>query len=170
MTADLRRRLVAAAVMVLAGAGYALAPLATAAPTPPAMRPGHVPLADTPLAGAVVVGPGGAVTGYDTKVVVITQGTPLTFVNLDEIAHTVTAVARDTSGTPLFNGNALPGTTSTVWFQVNVGVVSSVFAPFTGPASPNGAGATESMVKDWVRVVGFPATSNAETPARPSAT
>src|SRR5205814_3237493 len=32
----------------------------------------------------------------------------------DELAHTVTSVARDVSGAPLFNGNALPGTTSTI--------------------------------------------------------
>ena len=113
MALDLRRRVVVGAVLGLAAAGYAVAPYATAADRP-AMVLGHVPTADTPLAGAVVVGPGGAVTGYDTKVVVITQGTKLTFVNLDEIAHTVTAVARDASGAPLFSGNALPGTTSEV--------------------------------------------------------
>src|SRR3954452_10728523 len=113
MALDLRRRVVVGAVLGLATAGYAAAPLATAADRP-AMVLGHVPTAETPLAGAVVVGPGGATTGYDTKVVVITQGTGLTFVNLDEIAHTVTSVARDASGAPLFNGNALPGTTADV--------------------------------------------------------
>src|SRR4051794_3389160 len=114
MALDLRRRVVVGAVLALAAAGYAAAPLAFAGGGPPAMVLGHVPTAETPLAGAVVVGPGGATTGYDTKVVVITQGTGLTFVNLDEIAHTVTSVARDASGAPLFNGNALPGTTADV--------------------------------------------------------
>src|SRR3954471_4749680 len=113
MALDLRRRVVVGAVLGLAAAGYAMAPLATAADRP-AMVLGHVPTADAALVGAVVVGPGGATTGYDTKVVVITQGTKLTFVNLDEIAHTVTSVARDVQGNPLFNGNALPGTTSDV--------------------------------------------------------
>jgi FtsP/CotA-like multicopper oxidase with cupredoxin domain len=114
MPSDLRRRLLAALVVTLGVGGYAVAPLAVAGPPAPAMVLGHVPTADTALVGAVVVGPGGATTGYDTKVVVITQGTPLTFVNLDEIAHTVTSVARDSAGNPLFNGNALPGTTADV--------------------------------------------------------
>jgi FtsP/CotA-like multicopper oxidase with cupredoxin domain/plastocyanin len=113
MALDLRRRFVAAAVLALACAGYAAAPLATASDDP-GMVLGHVPTAATPLVGAVVVGPGGATVGYDTKVVVITQGTALTFVNLDQLAHTVTAVARDSKGNPLFSGNALPGTTTTV--------------------------------------------------------
>src|SRR3954449_4622884 len=109
-----RRRAILGGIVALAAAGYALAPLANAAPQPPAMVLGHVPTAPTPLAGAVVVGPGGATVGYDTKVVVITQGSPLTFVNLDELAHTVTSVAKDGTGSPLFNGNALPGTTSDI--------------------------------------------------------
>ncbi|MBV9293585.1 MAG: multicopper oxidase domain-containing protein, partial [Frankiales bacterium] len=114
MPLDARRRFLAALVLVLAGVGYVLAPLAAASPARPGMVLGHVPVASSPLTGAVVVGPGGAVTGYYTKVVVVTQGSALTFVNLDEIAHTVTSVARDTSGAPLFNGNALPGTTSDI--------------------------------------------------------
>src|SRR4051812_2107003 len=97
-----RRRTLLAAVALLGAAGYAVAPLATAAPPRPAMVLGHVPTDPTPLTGAVVVGPGGAVTGYDTKVVVISQGMPLTFVNLDELAHTVTSVARDANGLALF--------------------------------------------------------------------
>ncbi len=113
MALDLRRRVIVGAVLGLAVTGYALAPLATAADTP-AMVLGHVPTASTALTGAVVVGPGGATVGYDTKVVVITQGSTLTFVNLDEIAHTVTSVARGADGAPLFSGNALPGTTSQI--------------------------------------------------------
>ena len=115
MALDLRRRrFVAASVIVLATAAYVAAPLASATTERPGVRLGGVPTADAPLAGAVVVGPGGAVTGYDTKVVVITQGTELTFVNLDQIAHTVTSVGRDADGDPLFSGNALPGSTSTI--------------------------------------------------------
>src|SRR3954462_12751982 len=109
-----RRRVVVGALTALAAVGYAIAPLATAAPARPAMVLGHVPTDPSPLTGAVVVGPGGAVVGYDTKVVVITQGMPLTFVNLDELAHTVTSGATDANGLPLFSGNALPGKTSTV--------------------------------------------------------
>src|SRR3954470_24459080 len=109
-----RRQLVVGALAAAAALGYAVAPLATAAPQRPAMVLGHVPTDPSPLTGAVVVGPGGATVGYDTKVVVITQGMPLTFINLDELAHTVTSVARDASGRALFSGNALPGTTSEV--------------------------------------------------------
>jgi FtsP/CotA-like multicopper oxidase with cupredoxin domain len=66
-------------------------------------------------AGAVIVaGPGGATLGYVSKVAVEPQGTPMTFVNADQLAHTVTAVDRDADGRPLFSGNALPGTTSIV--------------------------------------------------------
>jgi len=43
-------------------------------------------------AGAVIVaGPGGATLGYVSKVAVEPQGTPMTFVNADQLAHTVTA-------------------------------------------------------------------------------
>ena len=114
MTSIARRWLVSAIVLLAAAIGYAVPPLASATPEQRAMVLGHVPTSSTPLAGAVVVGPGGASVGYASKVVVITQGTPLTFVNLDEIAHTVTSVARGADGNPLFNGNALPGTTSMV--------------------------------------------------------
>jgi len=66
------------------------------------------------VGGSIVVGPGGATLGYVSKVTVEPQGTPATFYNLDELAHTVTAVDRDPDGRPLFNGNALPGSTSTI--------------------------------------------------------
>jgi spore coat protein A, manganese oxidase len=114
MALDLRRRLVVGAVLVAAAGGYAIAPYASAASAPPAMVLGHVATAETPLTGAVVVGPGGATVGYDTKVVVITQGSSLTFVNLDEIAHTVTSVAWEAFGAPLFRGDALACTTSPI--------------------------------------------------------
>ena len=74
-----------------------------------------VPAAAVPgVAGAVVAGPGGAVIGYLTPISPMLRGSPLTFVNLDEIAHTVTSVAQGLGGRPLFNGNALPGSTATV--------------------------------------------------------
>ena len=62
------RRWVIGAVAVFAAAGYGVVPLASAAPSRPATVLGHVATAETPLAGAVVVGPGGAVTGYDSRV------------------------------------------------------------------------------------------------------
>jgi spore coat protein A len=66
------------------------------------------------VGGSISVGPGGATLGYATKVAIEPQGTPLTFYNLDELAHTVTAVDRDADGRPLFNGNSLPGSPSTI--------------------------------------------------------
>jgi spore coat protein A len=102
MGQSVRRGWVAGMALAIAAAGYAAAPLAFASGQAGVVL-GHVPTSDTPLAGAVVVGPGGAVTGYDT-----------TFVNLDEIAHTVTSVGRKADGSPLFSGNALPGTTAPV--------------------------------------------------------
>src|SRR5947209_478193 len=70
-----RRWALTATAVAAVAAGYAVAPYADASHVRPAMVLGNVPTSDTALAGAVVVGPGGAVTGYDTKVVVITQGT-----------------------------------------------------------------------------------------------
>ena len=88
-------------LVVLALSGSMIVPSAAGA------APGDV-------GGSIVAGPGGATLGYATKATVEPQGTPLTFYNLDQLAHTVTAVDRDADGRPLFNGNALPGTTSTV--------------------------------------------------------
>jgi FtsP/CotA-like multicopper oxidase with cupredoxin domain len=134
MPPDHRRRLLAVLVLVLAGLGYTLAPLATAGPGAPATVIGGTGEAAGPLTGAVVVGPGGATTGYDTRVVVVTKGMPLTFVNLDQIAHTVTSVARDSLGRPLFNGNALPGTTASV---VGVDKLAPGTYPFYCQFHPN---------------------------------
>ena len=86
----------AAALLVAAGLPYT----ATAGPT------------DGP--GAIIAGPGGATLGYVSKVAVEPQGSKLTFYNLDQLAHTVTAVDRGQDGRPLFNGNALPASTSIV--------------------------------------------------------
>src|SRR3954451_8468079 len=74
--------------------------------------PPHVLAA--PAGAVIVAGPGGATLGFVSKVAVEPQGTPMTFVNADQLAHTVTAVDRGADGTPLFSGNALPGTTSVI--------------------------------------------------------
>lgn len=68
-----------------------------------------------PATGAIVAGPGGATLGYTSKVALEPQGAALTFYNLDQLAHTVTAVDRDATGRPLFSGSALPGTTATIF-------------------------------------------------------
>jgi FtsP/CotA-like multicopper oxidase with cupredoxin domain len=91
-------------------AGYVGAPFASGSPASP-LTARTLPAASGALSGAVVVGPGGATTGYYTRVSLMTTGGSLTFVNLDELAHTVTSVLRKPDGTPLFNGNALPGKT-----------------------------------------------------------
>ena len=70
--------------------------------------------APNPSGGAIVVGSGGATLGYTSKVAVEPQGTPLTFYNFDQLAHTVTAVDRDAEGRPLFSGSALPGSISPI--------------------------------------------------------
>ncbi|MCU1587082.1 MAG: Multicopper oxidase [Frankiales bacterium] len=76
--------------------------------------PGGALAAPGDVGGSIVVALGGATAGYVTKVAVEPQGTPLTFYNLDQLAHTVTAVDRDADGRPLFSGNALPSSTSTI--------------------------------------------------------
>ena len=76
--------------------------------------PGGALAAPGDVGGSIVVALGGATAGYVTKVAVEPQGTPLTFYNLDQLAHTVTAVDRDPDGRPLFSGNALPSSTSTI--------------------------------------------------------
>lgn len=97
MIRGIRGRLIATAVLVV--------PVLVAIPAGAA--PGDA-------GGSIVAGPGGATLGYTSKVAVEPQGTPLTFYNLDQLAHTVTAVERDAEGRPLFSGNALPGSTSTI--------------------------------------------------------
>jgi spore coat protein A len=74
---------------------------------PAAAAPGDV-------GGVVVAGPGGATLGYTTRVTVSPQGTPLTFYDADQLAHTVTSVDRDAEGRPLFDSSTLPGSAITV--------------------------------------------------------
>jgi FtsP/CotA-like multicopper oxidase with cupredoxin domain len=105
------RPLVATFVLTLGIAGYVGAPLAASAASPHLAVRTLPAAASGALSGAVVVGPGGASTGYYTAVSLMTTGGSLTFVNLDQLAHTVTSVARKPDGSPLFNGNALPGKT-----------------------------------------------------------
>jgi spore coat protein A len=88
--------------------------LAALAITVPLLVPFGAQAAPGDVGGAIVVGPGGATLGYASKVTVEPQGTPLTFYNGDQLAHTVTAVDRGSDGRPLFNGNALATTTSII--------------------------------------------------------
>jgi FtsP/CotA-like multicopper oxidase with cupredoxin domain len=74
----------------------------------------HQASAAPDVGGAIVVGAGGATAGYTTKLAVEPQGTPLTFYDLDQLAHTVTSVDRDADGQPLFDGGALPGSTAVI--------------------------------------------------------
>jgi spore coat protein A len=101
-------RRLALATGVAAGLAWTAAPLLAATPAP------TVATAGAPLTGAVVAIPGGASTGYATKVVVVTQGSSLSFVNLDELSHTVTSVLRDKHGNPLFSTSAAPTSAAAV--------------------------------------------------------
>lgn len=65
------------------------------------------------LSGMVIAGPGAAVYGYATRIVVITQGSSLAFTNLDQAPHTLTSVDLGPDGEPLFSMSAAPGTTPT---------------------------------------------------------
>jgi FtsP/CotA-like multicopper oxidase with cupredoxin domain/plastocyanin len=88
--------------------------LAVLAVTAPLLVPMGASADPGDVGGSIIAGPGGATLGYASKVTVEPQGTPLTFYNLDQLAHTVTAVDRGPDGRPLFNGNALPASTSTI--------------------------------------------------------
>ena len=66
------------------------------------------------MSATIVIGKGAATKGYTTKVVTISQGGSLSVVNLDNIEHTVTSVAQNANGAPLFDHFALPGSTSSI--------------------------------------------------------
>ncbi|MDX6274855.1 MAG: hypothetical protein QOJ92_2065 [Frankiales bacterium] len=91
---------------VTAGGALSVRPHPAAAGTAPSYT--SAPLAPD-ITGAIVVAGGGASAGYSTRVAVVTQGSSVQFVNLDSIPHTVTSVARDSQGRPLFNVSALGG-------------------------------------------------------------
>ena len=100
--------------MVAAAGGYAGVPPSTANAAPVGMTLGHVPMAPAPMSGTIVIGKGAATKGYRTKVVTISQGGSLSVVNLDTIEHTVTSVALNAKGVPLFDHFAEPGSTSSI--------------------------------------------------------
>jgi spore coat protein A len=66
------------------------------------------------MSATIVIGKGAATRGYRTKVVTISQGGSLSVVNEDTIEHTVTSVALNAKGAPLFDHFALPGSTSSI--------------------------------------------------------
>ena len=93
----MRGRMLALAAVLVAG-GLSL---------PAGAAPGDV-------GGAIVAGPGGATSGYTTRVTASPQGTIATFYDADQLAHTVTSVDRDADGKPLFDTSALPGSAVTI--------------------------------------------------------
>jgi spore coat protein A len=107
-------RVVFGLVLAAAAGGYAGAPQDAANAAPLGVTLGHVPLAPAPMSATIVIGKGAATKGYRTKVVTISQGGSLSVVNLDSIEHTVTSVALNASGAPLFDHFALPGSTSSI--------------------------------------------------------
>ncbi len=67
-----------------------------------------------PASATVIIGADGAHVGYQTPEVILATGGTLTVVNLDSIDHTVTSVALDAGGDPLFDVRVAPGSTATV--------------------------------------------------------
>jgi spore coat protein A len=106
------RRAAVALVLIVVAAGYGAVGRPAGAST--GMTLGHVPDAAAPTSATIVIGPGAAYHGYSTKVVTISRGGTLKVVNQDSISHTVTAVAHNGRGLPLFDTVAGPGTTSTI--------------------------------------------------------
>lgn len=101
-------------VLVAAAGGYAGVSPQAADAASNGMTLGHVPTADAPTSATVVIGKDAADKGYKTKVVTISQGGTLNVVNLDKIEHTVTSVALNGNGLPLFDHFATAGSTSSI--------------------------------------------------------
>jgi plastocyanin len=55
-----------------------------------------------PVGSAIIAGPGSTATGYATPVMATRVGGPLSFVNLDPVAHDVTSDEKGPDGRPLF--------------------------------------------------------------------
>jgi len=70
--------------------------------------------AQVPIFGSIVIPKDAATNGYATKLVTISQDGGLSVVNLDSIDHTVTSVATDGDGDPLFDVIVPPGATISV--------------------------------------------------------
>lgn len=90
--------------------GLALAAGAALGAAPPA--PPVAEAAAAPAAATVVVDLGAAT--YSPGVVVLQGGGTLTLVNLDNLDHTVTSVATDAGGLPLFDVRVAAGTSATI--------------------------------------------------------
>jgi FtsP/CotA-like multicopper oxidase with cupredoxin domain/plastocyanin len=67
-----------------------------------------------PATATIVIEKGGTVKGFSPAEVAVAGGGTVTVVNLDDIDHTVTSVARDAAGNPLFDVRVATGTTATV--------------------------------------------------------
>ncbi len=75
---------------------------------------GNVPTAEGPVSASIVIGKDASTKGYSTKSVTISQDGTLSVVNFDSIDHTVTSVAVDAAGEPLFDVTTPPGSTVSV--------------------------------------------------------
>ncbi|PVG83380.1 hypothetical protein DDE18_08800 [Nocardioides gansuensis] len=89
-----------------------------AVPTaPPGTDPGSLlgpAAASAHSAATIVIGPDAAQKGFQTREVTMAGGGMLSVVNLDGIDHTVTSVAVDASGEPLFDVRTPPGSTVSI--------------------------------------------------------
>jgi spore coat protein A, manganese oxidase len=109
-----RLRCAVLGIALAAAVGYGAVPQNAASGATPGMTLGGVPMAPAPMSATVVIGRGAATKGYTTKVVTISQGGSLSAVNLDSIDHTVTAVAHNAKGVPLFDVDVSPGSTASI--------------------------------------------------------
>jgi FtsP/CotA-like multicopper oxidase with cupredoxin domain len=100
--------------VVAAAGGYGVLPSHAASVINPGVRLGHVPIAPRTMSATIVIGRNAAVNGYSTRSVTISAGATLSVVNLDDIAHTVTAVGHRANGSPLFDVEVGPGDTRTI--------------------------------------------------------
>jgi spore coat protein A len=103
--------LVAAVLTSLAYGGLSPDPVSA---VPRGVVLGNVQRAELPKSASIVIGKNAATEGYSTKLVTISQDGQLSVVNLDSIDHTVTSVAIDDQGEPLFDVIVPPGSTVSV--------------------------------------------------------
>jgi len=101
----------ALSVAIAAAVGYGVVPSASAAE---GMSLGHTPQALRQTSATIVIPHNAQTHGYATRVVTISKGGALSATNLDSIDHTVTSVAHDSHGDPLFSVLVSPGSTTSI--------------------------------------------------------
>jgi FtsP/CotA-like multicopper oxidase with cupredoxin domain len=103
---------VAAVIAVAFGGAAHLPGVVPTTPHPEGDAAAAAPAAAT--AATIVIKLGGIVSGYSPSSVTLEQGGVLTVVNKDSMVHTVTSVAVDSKGDPLFDVSVGPRQTNTL--------------------------------------------------------